>query len=166
MAPFNAHEGGEFVLPVRAFNIVYAVSHRHLKGVAGYLLVDGIDKVDSVAGIVGGRGGLRIGPDGEKLSAEISGLHLFQTDMTRVSRVGIPHIVVFIKKALGGVGVGVHDYGGLVDCPGTRAYGIGGKLREGGGCDCQREKQGAVISHVVNSLSKAGIVNGAVAAGK
>ena len=69
VSAFDPQERGQFVLAVGALDVGDTERHHHAVGMAGRLLVDGIDEIERVAGEVA-LVGFRFHPDGKELGAQ------------------------------------------------------------------------------------------------
>ena len=77
----------------------------------GCLLVHGVDQLQGAARIMARVGG-RVYPYGKELGAQIAFARRLKIDVTTFERIG--QVITVIEHALGGVGVGVDNDGGVV----------------------------------------------------
>ena len=123
VAAFDAHEDGELALAVGGKDVVGGDAELELVGMVADLFEGAVDEFKGAEG--GAVAGVLVGvdPDGEELGVEVALLRAVVVEHAAFERVG--EVPVLIDEALGGVGVGVDDDGGLVDLGGV---GFGGLM--------------------------------------
>jgi hypothetical protein len=99
---------------VRALDVGHGKGHHHAVRMPRRLLIDRVDQIECMSGEVA-LVGLRFHPDGEELRAEIAAAGLIEADMPNVFGIGRSHVEAFVEKALGRVGMGVDNEGGIVN---------------------------------------------------
>ena len=95
VSTLNAKQRGELVLTVSPLDICHAESHHHAIGMAGRLLVNGIDQIERVSGEVS-LICLGIDPDRKEFRAKIACLRLVETDMSDIFRIGGTDVIVLV----------------------------------------------------------------------
>ena len=108
VASLQAHEDGDLLLTVNAFNLSRVASRFQAAGMQRHLAIHCIDEVERAMNQVLWRP-FHVHPDGEELSAQAALPHLGNADHVGACRIG--KVVALIQHHLRRVGVSIDDNG-------------------------------------------------------